>query len=76
MILYSVYKNLGNKNKPDWSETPILSGKSESQSESPAELLNELTGDNIADYMVFANEATMVMACDAIVVETMEIEGE
>lgn len=73
MLLYNVYKNLGNKNKPDWPENPILNGKSDC--ETVEELLSEL-GDNIADYNLFANEATLVLACDAIVVETMEIEGK
>jgi len=73
MLLYNVYKNLGNKNKPDWSETPILSGKSDS--ETGEELLSKF-GDTIVDYNFFRNETTMVMACDAIVVELMEIEGE
>lgn len=73
MLLYCVYKNLGNKNKPNWSGSPILSGKSDC--ETVEKLLTEF-GEHIADYMVFANEATMVIACDAIVVETMEIEGE
>ena len=73
LILYSVYKNLGSKNEPNWSETPIHEGLSEQNS--IADLLSEL-GGHIDNFNVTHNEATTVIYNDEIVVDAMEIEGE
>ena len=70
MILYSVYKNLGSKNEPDWSETPIhVWGPSEQNS--LADLLSEL-GGHIDNFNVTHNEATTVFSNDEFVVDALD----
>ena len=73
MILYSIYKNLGSKNEPNWSETPVHEGLSEQNS--IADLLSEL-GGHIVNYKVTQNEATTLISNDDIVVDALEIDSE
>ena len=73
MILYSVYKNLGSKNEPDWSETPIHEGLSEQNS--IADLLSEL-GGHIDNFNVAHNEATAVISNDDILLNVLEVDSE
>lgn len=70
MILYSIYKNLGSKNEPEWSETPIHEGLSEQNSIS--DLLSEL-GGHIVNFNVSHNEATTVISNDELVVDALEV---
>ena len=75
MIHYSVYKNLGTKNEPEWdpksSKSSAFNGLT--NHDSIAGLLSEL-GDIIEDFNVSHNEATTVISNDIIVVEAWEIE--
>ena len=75
MVQYSIYKNLGSKNEPDWdTETPLTSAFTGlTNHNSIADLLSAL-GDIVTDYNVAHNEATTVISNDIIVVEASEIE--
>lgn len=75
MMEYSVFKNLGSKNEPDWdTETPLTSAfRGLTNHNSIADLLSDL-GELIEDFNVTHNEATTVISNDIIVVEVLEIE--
>ena len=65
-INYVVYKNLGSRSEPDWSETPVLRGLT--KHDNIADLLTDL-GDIAVDFNVTHNEDKTLIANDIIVVE-------
>jgi len=80
MILYSIYKNLGSKNEPDWSETPIHEGLSDQKT--IHDLITELGGNSgrfdyfLVNYKVSQNEATTVVSDSEFVVDALIVDTE
>ena len=77
MILYSIYKNLGSKFEPEWSETPLHEGLSETNT--IHDLITELGGNSgsfdyfLVNYKVSQNEATTVISDSQFVIDALEV---
>jgi len=77
MILYSVYKNLGSKNEPDWSETPLHEGLSEQKTIHG--LISELGSNSdtfrfLVNYKLIENEATTIVSDSRFVVDALIVD--